>query len=559
MTDSPDKKNGTDAKGDEAKEDSSPSIRGRGGRGGPGGDRGRGAPRGRGGAPGQSPRGGFEGSRGRGGPPRGSTPRGGTPRGGRGGGGGFNDSFGNGNHNSSLATDDDLMYQMMEEAEAEKAKEPKKFLGRCRLFVGNLPNDMEEDDFKEMFKEFGETSELFLNKQRGFGFVRLEYLHNAQAAKMKLDNTEVKGRVIRVRFAAHGAALKVKYLAPSISNEMLEQAFGQFGPVERAVVFVDERGKSLGEGLVEFARKPSAQMAFRRVNEGVFLMTAQPRPIAVEIIESKDEEDGLAEKSIHKNNPMIQKDREQPPRFALPNTFEFDFAQRWKQLYDLEKQQREQLEVQIGEARERLQDEEQFAIQEWHAQQLRQELEERTKQLAMMEERQQAERTRREEDHKRRMEEQMRYREEEQRRQDEMMRRDEEMRQRQMERIRGNSGGPAGGGGGGGGGQFGQSGMQGGEPERQKSEEAEAPREKSVEEAGRADRRPERPERPAENMPPAPADLIKQRTMQFGEEGAGRGGFQGRGFPRGVPPGRRGPDFREAPAGREEFKRPRWN
>ena len=56
----------------------------------------------------------------------------------------------------------------------------------------------------------------------------------------------------------------------------------------------------------------------------------------------------------------------------MPNTFEYDFAQRWKQLYDLEKQQREQLEVQIGEARERLQDEEQFAIQEWHAQQLRQ-------------------------------------------------------------------------------------------------------------------------------------------------------------------------------------------
>ena len=73
----------------------------------------------------------------------------------------------------------------------------------------------------------------------------------------------MKGRVIRVRFAAHGAAIKIKYLAPSISNEMLEQAFGQFGPVERAVVFVDERGKSLGEGLVEFQRKPSAQMSFR--------------------------------------------------------------------------------------------------------------------------------------------------------------------------------------------------------------------------------------------------------------------------------------------------------
>ena len=274
---------------------------------------GRGGPpmRGRG-APNQSPaRGGFDGGRGRGAattPTRGVPARGGTPRGGgrgtgRGGFGG-NDSFGGGNGHMD---DDDLMYQLMEEAEAEKAKEPKKFLGRCRLFVGNLPNDMEENEFKELFKDFGETSELFLNKQRGFGFVRLAFLHNAQEAKAKLDNTEVKGRVIRVRFAAHGAALKVKYLAPSISNEVLESAFRQFGEVERAVVFVDERGKSLCEGLVEFTRKPSAQMAMRRVNEGVFLMTAQPRPILVELIESRDEEDGLAEKSVHKNNPMVMK------------------------------------------------------------------------------------------------------------------------------------------------------------------------------------------------------------------------------------------------------------
>jgi len=290
-------------------------------------------------------------------------------------------------------------------------------------------------------------------------------------------------------------------------------------------------------------------------------MTAQPRPILVEMVESRDEEDGLAEKSIHKNNPMIMKDREQPPRFALPNTFEYDFAQRWKQLYDLEKQQREQLEVQIGEARERLQDEEQFAIQEWHAQQLRQELEERTKQLKMMEERQSAERTRREEEHKRRMEEQMRYREEEQRRHEEMMRRDEEMRQRQLDRIRGGSGER--------GGHFG-----GDDRARSEEEVMEAPREKAEELMGRPDRRPEgrpdgrpdgrpegrpdegRPDARQENLPPAPADLIKQR--QF-DEGSSRGGFQGRGFPRGGPQGRRAPDYREAPAGREEFKRPRWN
>ncbi len=50
---------------------------------------------------------------------------------------------------------------------------PKKFTGRCRLFVGNIPSDTKEADFKEMFKPHGECSEIFLNPSRGFGFIRL--------------------------------------------------------------------------------------------------------------------------------------------------------------------------------------------------------------------------------------------------------------------------------------------------------------------------------------------------------------------------------------------------
>ena len=49
----------------------------------------------------------------------------------------------------------------------------KKFTGRCRLFVGNIPSDTKEEDFREMFKEHGESSEIFLNPSRGFGFIRL--------------------------------------------------------------------------------------------------------------------------------------------------------------------------------------------------------------------------------------------------------------------------------------------------------------------------------------------------------------------------------------------------
>jgi len=49
----------------------------------------------------------------------------------------------------------------------------KKFSGRCRLFVGNLPNDLSENEFQKFFEPFGELNELFLNASRGFGFLRL--------------------------------------------------------------------------------------------------------------------------------------------------------------------------------------------------------------------------------------------------------------------------------------------------------------------------------------------------------------------------------------------------
>ena len=51
-------------------------------------------------------------------------------------------------------------------------KKERKFTGRCRLFVGNLANT-DEDELKGMFEQFGEVAEVFVNKEKGFGFIRL--------------------------------------------------------------------------------------------------------------------------------------------------------------------------------------------------------------------------------------------------------------------------------------------------------------------------------------------------------------------------------------------------
>ncbi|RVE66736.1 hypothetical protein OJAV_G00110590 [Oryzias javanicus] len=293
----------------------------------------------------------------------------------------------------------------------------KTYSQRCRLFVGNLPNDITEEDFKKMFAKYGEPSEVFINKAKGFGFIRLESRALAEIAKAELDDTPMRNRPLR-------------------------EAFSQFGMVERAIVIVDDRGRSTCKGIVEFSSRAAARKALDRCNEGVFLLTSSPRPVVVEPLEQYDTEDGLPEKLAQKN-PKYQAAREEPPRFARPGTFEFEYAKRWKSLDEMEKQQRQQVEKNMREAREKLESEMDDAYHEHQANLLRQELLRRQEELRRMEEmhnqemqkrkemqlRQEEERRRREEEmlRKRDMEDQMRRREENYR-MGNFMDRDREMR-----------------------------------------------------------------------------------------------------------------------------------
>ncbi|XP_038657089.1 splicing factor, proline- and glutamine-rich [Scyliorhinus canicula] len=304
----------------------------------------------------------------------------------------------------------------------------KTYTQRCRLFVGNLPADITEDDFKRLFGKYGDPGEVFINKGKGFGFIRLESRTLAEIAKAELDDTPMRGRPLRIRFATHSAALTVRNLSPYVSNELLEEAFSQFGQVERAIVIVDDRGRSTGKGIVEFATKPAARKALERCNEGVFLLTASPRPVIVEPMEQYDDEDGLPEK-LAQRNPMYQKEREHPPRFAQHGTFEFEYSQRWKSLDDMEKQQRDQVEKNMREARDKLENEMEDAYHEHQAMLLRQDLMRRQEELRRMEELHSQEVQKRkqlelrQEEERRRREEEMLMR---QREKEEMMRRQRE-------------------------------------------------------------------------------------------------------------------------------------
>lgn len=259
----------------------------------------------------------------------------------------------------------------------------KKFTGRCRLFVGNLPNDLKEEELKELFTPHGDIAECYLSG-KGFAFLRMDTRAHAESAKESIDGKMIHNRPVRVRFAVHGAALKVKELSPTVSNEMLYHAFSAFGEVERAVHIVDEKGKPTGEGIVEFERKPSANEALHQIRDKVFLLTSSPKPLVVEMLEPRDEDDGLAERMIPRN-AQLQKEREMGPRFPPSNSFEYIFGQKWKELYEVERQRRAQLEEELKEARRRLEADMDLAYQDYQAQMLREELARRQQELDRLE------------------------------------------------------------------------------------------------------------------------------------------------------------------------------
>jgi len=251
----------------------------------------------------------------------------------------------------------------------------KKFNGRARLFIASFPRDMTEQKLREMVEEYAEVGEVFCNLEKGYAFFRLSTRKQAAKARRELDGKAMKdGRSLKVRVSPHQGAIRVYNLSPWISNELLHAAFSCFGEIERAVVYCDERAQSKEEGVVEFVRKNSAQDAVRKCAEGCFFLTASIRPALAEIIEGTDDGEGLQEKMLSKKSDEYLFERETPPRFAFPGSFEFDYGSKWRMLYQLKKQKLETLEREMKLEEEKLIAQMEFARYEHETEKLREEL-----------------------------------------------------------------------------------------------------------------------------------------------------------------------------------------
>ena len=75
------------------------------------------------------------------------------------------------------------------------------------IYVGNLPYSVTDADLHEAFSRFGKVSQVNLitdkysGDSKGFGFVEMDDNSEADAAIKGLNDTDMKGRTIKVNQA----------------------------------------------------------------------------------------------------------------------------------------------------------------------------------------------------------------------------------------------------------------------------------------------------------------------------------------------------------------------
>ena len=81
---------------------------------------------------------------------------------------------------------------------------PEKEKENMNIYVGNLPFDATEDEIREMFAAFGQVASValikdkFTGQPRGFGFVEMPNVAEAQKAIAGINGKDLKGRSLSV-------------------------------------------------------------------------------------------------------------------------------------------------------------------------------------------------------------------------------------------------------------------------------------------------------------------------------------------------------------------------
>jgi hypothetical protein len=169
------------------------------------------------------------------------------------------------------------------------------------LYVTNIPGDASEAEMTSLIETKGKVREyVVVSKRRDINItqaaiVRMEGHEAARQAKT-LNRTEFKGKCLNIRWSHTQRVLWISYLHESVTNEMLQAAFSQFGPVSKALVVADAQTLATKcYGFVVFENKKDAAKALQRCTESPFLVGQSLKPAKAEWARLEDTDQGFSE------------------------------------------------------------------------------------------------------------------------------------------------------------------------------------------------------------------------------------------------------------------------
>ncbi|KAH6807361.1 RNA-binding family protein [Perilla frutescens var. frutescens] len=195
--------------------------------------------------------------------------------------------------NVAISSDLDAEVEEGEYEGSDSTSEGRHFSPDLKLFVGNLPFNVDSSRLAGLFEQAGncEMVEVIYDKatgrSRGFGFVTMSTVEEVEAAAQQFNGYEFQGRVLRVssgpppakndNFSSRGPRggtsidntnrLYVGNLAWGVDNLTLETLFSEQGKVKEATVVYDrETGRSRGFGFVAYGSAEEVDNAIRALD-----------------------------------------------------------------------------------------------------------------------------------------------------------------------------------------------------------------------------------------------------------------------------------------------------
>ncbi|GLT94816.1 hypothetical protein SLE2022_125370 [Rubroshorea leprosula] len=188
-------------------------------------------------------------------------------------------------------------FEESEQEEEEEQRAPQSGRDKGRLYVGNLPFSMTSSELTEIFGEAGRvvSAEIvydrITDRSRGFAFVSMGSVEEAQEAIRLFDGSQIGGRTVKVNFPEVPRGGEREVMGPKIgrgykgfvdspykiyagnlgwgvTSQDLRDAFAdQQGLLSAKVIYERGTGRSRGFGFVSFETAGDVEAAITAMNE----------------------------------------------------------------------------------------------------------------------------------------------------------------------------------------------------------------------------------------------------------------------------------------------------